>query len=123
MTLEEGLTLIREKEGEVCGRLTRRRDGTVLSADCPVGWAARVRQLRRRCVCGAVAGLLLLFSFLGLSRLRGTTDSGQAAVPVLEQLDEWMDDLRIWAGLAPKRRPFLAGQLCLPPGDNAAGKE
>ncbi len=44
MTAAEGMALIREKEGQVCGRLWRRADGTVLTADCPVG----ARRARRR---------------------------------------------------------------------------
>src|SRR3954447_18596568 len=56
MTPEEGLALIEEKEGEFCGRLPRRRDATLVTKDCPVGWAAKARRLRRRCVYGVVAG-------------------------------------------------------------------
>ncbi len=44
MTAEQALALIREKEGDLCVRLYRRRDGTVLTADCPVG----LRQLAFR---------------------------------------------------------------------------
>jgi hypothetical protein len=34
------LALIREKEGDLCARFFRRADGTVLTADCPVGAGA-----------------------------------------------------------------------------------
>ncbi len=34
---DEALALIREKEGRLCLRLWRRADGTVITADCPVG--------------------------------------------------------------------------------------
>ena len=45
MTAAEGLALIREKEGQVCARLWRRPDGTVITADCPVGvMTARARR-------------------------------------------------------------------------------
>ncbi|MBS1785122.1 MAG: hypothetical protein JST24_06815 [Acidobacteria bacterium] len=44
MTAEQGVALIREKEGKVCGRLWRRADGTVITADCPVG----VKRVKRR---------------------------------------------------------------------------
>ena len=37
MTAAEGMALIREKEGQVCARLWRRADGTVITADCPIG--------------------------------------------------------------------------------------
>jgi hypothetical protein len=41
---DEALALIREKEGRLCLRLWRRADGTVLTADCPVGRRARARR-------------------------------------------------------------------------------
>jgi hypothetical protein len=115
MTAEEGLALVKEKEGNLCGRLYRRRDGTVLTADCPVGWAAHLRRLRRRCVYTAIAGLLLVLGFFGLSRLRSSPDSGQASTQVFETLEEWLDDLRVWAGLPPKRITPVAGGICAPP--------
>ena len=65
MTAEEGLALIREKEGNVCARLWRRADGTLITADCPVGvrWARDRRSMR---LPHAAAGLLAigLLSFM-----------------------------------------------------------
>jgi hypothetical protein len=37
MTTEQAEALIREKEGDLCARYYQRTDGTVLTADCPVG--------------------------------------------------------------------------------------
>jgi hypothetical protein len=37
--------LVREKEGDVCVRFHRRTDGTIMTADCPVG--VRRRRIRR----------------------------------------------------------------------------
>ena len=37
MTYEEIRTVIREKEGRLCMRFFRRRDGTVITRDCPKG--------------------------------------------------------------------------------------
>jgi hypothetical protein len=116
MSAEEGLALLREKEGHFCGRLTRRRDGTVITQDCPVGWAARARQLRRRCVYGVVAGVLVLLSFAGISRLRSKAEPGQASA-FMEKIDDWIDDLRVWAGY-PSNRRVVMGVVALPlPGD------
>jgi hypothetical protein len=58
MTTEQAESLIREKEGDLCVRYYQRADGTVLTADCPVG----VRRKRVRAVAfmaglGAAAGL------------------------------------------------------------------
>src|SRR5262245_10819613 len=45
MTAEAASSLIREKEGKLCVRFYQRADGTVLTADCPVGTAAVVRRV------------------------------------------------------------------------------
>lgn len=115
MTTEEGLALIAEKEGTACVRLSRRLDGTVLTADCPVGLRARVRRLRRRCVYGAVAAGLLVVSLLGIARLRQREESATRVSPFLERLDTWLDDLRVWAGLMPTKRVVVMGGCSAPP--------
>ena len=43
MTRAQAQQLIAEKEGNVCVRLHRRPDGTVITSDCPVGIAATSR--------------------------------------------------------------------------------
>ena len=45
MTRAQAQQLIQQKEGNVCVRLYRRPDGTVITADCPVGIAATSRPL------------------------------------------------------------------------------
>jgi hypothetical protein len=51
LTREEAENVIREHDGQVCMRLYQRKDGTILTADCPVGTK---RRRRRRVVAGAV---------------------------------------------------------------------
>jgi hypothetical protein len=109
MTMEEGLALVRKTEGELCVRLSRRRDGTVLTSDCPVGWAARVRRLRRQCVYGVIAAALMLLSFLGLLRLRGDAVRADRPAPTLEQIESWIDALRVWAGLPSTKTTTVMG--------------
>jgi len=59
MTREEAERLLREKTGAMCARLYRRADGTVLTADCPVGVRAkRVRRLAVVAVGGSVAAAI-----------------------------------------------------------------
>ena len=56
----EAEALVASHEGKMCAALFRRKDGTVLTADCPVGLRrARARFLRR--VSMAAAALLGLF--------------------------------------------------------------
>src|SRR5436853_394632 len=51
MTRAEAEALVRQREGRMCVRLYRRRDGTVLTRDCPIGLAA----VRHRLVTGLLA--------------------------------------------------------------------
>lgn len=45
MTRDEAEQLIIEKEGRLCVTYFRRKDGTILTRDCPVGWARARRAL------------------------------------------------------------------------------
>jgi hypothetical protein len=60
MTADAAAALFREREGRICVRLYRRRDGTVLTADCPVGRAKRFRRRVRYAVVVAASWLGLL---------------------------------------------------------------
>jgi len=63
-------TLIQKTEGKVCVRLYTRKDGTVLTRDCPVGLAG----IRRRMVAGlAMCGAVLLGAFALFPRNRVST--------------------------------------------------
>lgn len=61
MTRYEAENLVTNAEGRMCVRYFQRADGTIITADCPVGWA-KVKQ-RMRVYATAVASLLIaLFS-------------------------------------------------------------
>jgi hypothetical protein len=47
MSAEDASSLIRDKEGMLCVRFYQRADGTVLTADCPVGAWAFMRRVKR----------------------------------------------------------------------------
>lgn len=78
MSRPEAEALIAQKEGRVCVRFFRRADGTVLTADCPVGLrAARLKLLR---LAGAAAALVATVAAgLGLRRVH----SIMAAPPLM----------------------------------------
>jgi hypothetical protein len=72
MSRGEATNLVADREGSVCIRMFRRNDGTVLTADCPVGvraaLAAAARRARREVVFAAAASLAAvaaLVAFLG----------------------------------------------------------
>ncbi|MDI1482341.1 hypothetical protein [Polyangium sp. y55x31] len=52
LTAQEAEQLIREKEGNLCVRYFQRKDGTVMTDDCPVG--VRRRRVRRSVAAAAV---------------------------------------------------------------------
>lgn len=62
LTRAEVEALVLKTEGRLCGRLTRRADGTVLTKDCPVGVRA-LRWRATRAAGAAFAALLSLCSF------------------------------------------------------------
>jgi hypothetical protein len=96
MSAEAAAALIREKEGNLCGRLYRRADGTVLHAeDCPVGVVAR--QWRRvKSWAGAAASLVLLVFGAGRAQA-GEKPSGKKPAPT------------------PPDAPYVTmGAVCLP---------
>jgi hypothetical protein len=47
MTRDEAENLLLTSEGRVCVRFYRRKDGTILTKDCPVGWRAIKRRVSR----------------------------------------------------------------------------
>jgi hypothetical protein len=73
MPRAEAEALLADREGRMCVRFYRRADGTVLTADCPVG--AKRRRRRRAAVAAAVGSGLLA---AGLASA-GTATMGEPA--------------------------------------------
>lgn len=93
MTDAEAERLLRENEGKVCGRIYRRDDGTILTADCPVGFANLRRVVRRRLVACVGAFLVVMFTLeavvRGVTEMRG---SGLADNGAVKLLVKWAKD-------------------------------
>lgn len=62
MTKYDAENLLRLSEGRLCVRYFERADGTVLTQECPVGWA----RVKRRLSVAAAAAFGLFISFMGL---------------------------------------------------------
>lgn len=62
MSTQEAADFIRKSEGRVCMRLYRRKDGTIITDNCPVG----LRKLRDR-VRLKVAAIIAIFAWLGFA--------------------------------------------------------
>jgi len=118
MTADAASNLIREKEGQLCVRFYQRADGTILTADCPVGVAAVLRRVKRL----AVAVVALVFSSVVASVWAG--NSGQRAErrarpKVYKAWDKAVTAVKDFVN--PKPAPpvtpprFTVGMLCPPP--------
>jgi hypothetical protein len=66
LTADEAVALIQKSDGQSCVRLFRRKDGTVLTADCPVGIRFAVRRRLIRLASAGVVGFAMLRSGIGL---------------------------------------------------------
>jgi len=110
LTAAEVKALIQEKEGKLCGRFYRRSDGTMLTADCPVG----LRNMARRLRALSVAAAGLLFASLTASMIVGRSDSPAHRTPTrLSQLwNEAVWTVNGWLGIQPK--VMLMGDICVP---------
>lgn len=61
MTRDEAESLIIKAEGRLCVRFYRRADGTIITQDCPVGWA-KVKQRTKVYVTAVASVLMALFT-------------------------------------------------------------
>jgi hypothetical protein len=85
MTRDEAETLITNAEGRLCVRFYRRADGSVITQDCPVGWA-KVKQ-RTKVFAMAFASLIVaLFTgvlFVSVFSKNRMTTMGEIAMPLV----------------------------------------
>ncbi len=82
MSADEAEQLIVASEGRACLRLYRRKDGTVITSDCPVGLAERAYKQARRAVLASVALIVTMSAgVLGVfSKPTCANDSGASEV-------------------------------------------
>ena len=83
MTQDEAESLITNSEGRVCIRMYRRADGSVITQDCPVGWARVKRRVRAisTAVVSLIAGLFSGLLFVSIfSRSTPQAEVGVIAV-------------------------------------------
>lgn len=106
MSAQAATELIRQTEGRLCGRYYQRADGTMLTADCPVG-AERPMHWFKRLISAAAACLCLS----GSSALAG--DNPRASGATQRAL---MGDVCIQS---VKTNPVKIGEICVKP-SNAA---
>lgn len=87
MTQMEAESFLINSEGRVCLRVFRRTDGTVITKDCPVGWAKIKRKVSRTAtaVFALVAGFFGgIFALESLKSLREFTNYDKVPEPFFQ---------------------------------------
>jgi hypothetical protein len=104
LSKDQAEALIEEHEGKMCVRYFKRFDGTIMTKDCPVGWAAIKK--RTLLIGGAAAAIVVaFFSFFTLGVAAAVLGGGGVRVRnPIEVIDEI---------LFPRA---IAGGICAPPG-------
>lgn len=98
MTKYDAENLLSVSEGRLCVRYFQRSDGTVLTADCPVGWE-KVKQRLSRSVTAVFSLILALVGgVLAVSFFRKNTDAVR----------------KITIPFAPTPERFIMGNIAMP---------
>ena len=94
MTQDEAESFLINSEGRVCVRFFRRADGSVITRDCPVGWARIKRNVARTAtavfslVAGFFGGVFALESLLSLRRFTNYDKVPEPFFQTEEKYDE-----------------------------------
>jgi hypothetical protein len=109
LTRREAEELISSTEGRLCARLHRRADGTVLTADCPVGW----RAVRARATMKAGAALAALLSLFGAAVAQNSSQKKKQQEQCRDQITVRRDRFE---PAQPQARAPLTGTILDPAG-------
>lgn len=111
MSRQEAENLILSSEGRLCVRFFRRADGTILTKNCPVGWAA-VKHRASRLVTAAFSMIAGIFTgILGFNLMNSETPTsrhqvmGEIPVPI----DEAESEYPIMGGIEPATDQIESG--------------
>ncbi|MEW5737541.1 MAG: hypothetical protein AB1938_01380 [Myxococcota bacterium] len=126
LTEREVLALFEKETGRVCGRLYRRADGRVMTADCPVGLA----RARRRLALVLTAATAMVLTAIGLKPPSGpacATDEDSLTlkdrvVTRYTETKEWLRRTETFGGIINKLDPqppvhvhVLGKMVAIPP--------
>lgn len=128
MTREEGEALVKEKEGRLCVRLYQRKDGTVITSDCPVGVRrARLRARVWASISGAAASAALVLGLFGGRARADLTVDGKKVTGTQQKVGEVKGqvEVRVMGGAVavheppapppgPDKHPPLMGKIAMP---------
>jgi len=108
MSRPEAEGLIEQTEGRLCAGFYRRKDGTILTSDCPVGLRAARRRLAM--IVSAVAAVCFIALGWGMTLLGSSRGSefGSRRLRDIEPFRTFME----W--IDPTPPPMLLGAICIP---------
>ena len=108
MSRAEAQSLIQKHEGEMCVRLARRADGTLISGDCPVGIQSKARRRRGWTIAAILAALIPSPVSALLKRASAAT---LRVVPVFSVLENTPAGEKVFAWLEPHNTTPIAGPI------------
>lgn len=110
MSASDAAELVRAKEGSLCARFYRRTDGTMLTADCPVGLERYGRRLKA--LCSTAAALLL--SSLGVSAWSNFVlrENDRPKGRFAQTCDDAVWRVKGWFGISPP--VYTVGMIAAP---------
>lgn len=111
MPAQDAIALIQEREGNLCARLFRRADGTVLTSDCPIGARAVWRSTRKLVAAMSLAAMIGLGGVLLPNLVHGSSVKSEEH-PFVRRATILWDDVLMWMGF---RSPSaVAGAVVCP---------
>ena len=98
LTKKEAAALIQAKEGRLCIRFYQRADGTLLTADCPIGLGHAWKRVRKLLATGAA---LILFTLINVAALGRSEKPSQPRSRFLSDVTAAKDLIKQKLGLNP----------------------
>ncbi len=109
MSRTEAEQLVREKEGKFCGRFHQRRDGRMLTGNCPEGQRRRRGLVLKFCAAGFAAMTIFVTAFATGGNQRRYAPRG----PLAQKIDGWIYDAKLKLGII--QPVMLMGKIAPPP--------
>ncbi len=113
MPEQDALNIIQEQEGNLCGRLYLRKDGTVIVNDCPVGFRQVAKNGGRLLMTAGAVVILFFGSWIALASSSPSRHSSSSRERVSHRWDDFVSSVRSWFGNPPVYT--VQGDICIAP--------
>jgi len=119
MSQAEAERLVAEAEGRLCVRFYKRADGSVITQDCPVGWA-KIKNRAKVLATAAFSLILSLFSGLMFASYFGKPKDFGKRIPAIFSVPESTPDQKVYplmGNVAPRPTPSereVVGKMVVP---------